>query len=50
MVEAMELLMSAEVNLDNLAHGNPGIAAHPFYKIVKMQLHEGIELLKKTSR
>ena len=44
MTEAeMETVMSADINLDNLARLVPGLDQHPMFKIVKMQLKAVIE-------
>lgn len=38
----LESLQSAEINLQNLAVGNPAIADHPMFKITVMQLKQGL--------
>lgn len=43
--EILELLMSAQINFENLVAQNPAIATHPMYAIAKMQLDEAIEKL-----
>jgi len=39
---ALELIRAAQMNLDNLAAGNPGVSRHPFFQIVKFQLGEAV--------
>jgi cytochrome c-type biogenesis protein CcmH/NrfF len=40
--EAAEQLRCAQVNFDNLTELNPAIAAHPMYKVARMQLDMGL--------
>lgn len=41
--EKIELIQSAEANLDNLATMVPGLSEHPMFKIVKMQIAEALK-------
>lgn len=43
---ALEIARCAEVNLNNLAHGNPAIQAHPFFNITKTQIQHVVARLE----
>lgn len=38
-----ELLECVKINLENLVKSNPLIKMHPMYKIIKVQLEEGLD-------
>lgn len=46
MSEALELLRSAQVNFDNFIAVFPVVKDHPYYKIARMQLDEGVKELE----
>ncbi len=48
MPKAIEILMCAQVNFDNLIELNPAIGKHPMYIMARRQLDDGVEELKKN--
>lgn len=38
----VDLIMCADINLDNLAKVIPGLDKHPYFQIVKMQLKDAM--------
>lgn len=45
--EILELLMSAQINFENLEQMTPLVSAHPIYKISKSQLDQAVEEIRK---
>lgn len=44
--EVYQLIASAQVNLENLALGNPQVKAHPMFRIVEAQITEAMKILE----
>ena len=45
-VSILEIVISAQINLENMVKLNPHVGQHPFYIIAMDQLKEAVEKLK----